>query len=226
MCCISTGSGRKAHRSSRQASWDTLSPISVSFRLWQVPVFIVGFYFEPDSCHLHIFCFVTCIYFLGLSLLRELLLITVVVVLLFLNLTFWRVHSQGEKYNFGILYRANIHKSYATVNNISSFSAVLFLTNVLWAAWSLRDSLTTLELLVPLVAFSVVREHFYLGFFFLFLLSHFSKSKVWVNLGTAVEGNPKNPFSIATKLRWRGGRDSFLWIALLYPWSLPYNAKC
>ena len=36
---------------------------------------------------------------------------------------------------------------------------------------------------------------------------------------------PKAPFSIATTPRCRGGRNSFSWIAPLYPWSLPYNAE-
>ena len=37
-----------------------------------------------------------------------------------------------------------------------------------------------------------------------------------VMLATA-EGNPKAPFSIATKPKYRGGHYSFPWIALLYP---------
>ena len=41
-----------------------------------------------------------------------------------------------------------------------------------------------------------------------------------VKLATIVEGDPKVPFSIATTPRCRGGRYSFPWIALLYPWSL------
>ena len=47
-----------------------------------------------------------------------------------------------------------------------------------------------------------------------------------VKLVTLVEGNPKAPFSIAPIPRCRGGRYSIPWIAPLYPWSLPYNAKC
>ena len=47
-----------------------------------------------------------------------------------------------------------------------------------------------------------------------------------VKLETEVEGDPKAPFSIATTPRCRGGRYSFSWIALLYPWSIPYNAEC
>ena len=43
---------------------------------------------------------------------------------------------------------------------------------------------------------------------------------------TVVEGNPKAPFLIATTLRCREGCYSFSWIALLYPWSIPYNAEC
>ena len=34
---------------------------------------------------------------------------------------------------------------------------------------------------------------------------------------TVVEGDQKAPFSIATTLRCRGGRNSFPWIAPLYP---------
>ena len=45
-------------------------------------------------------------------------------------------------------------------------------------------------------------------------------------LATLVEGDLKAPFSIATIPRCRGGRYSFPWIALLYPWSVPYNAEC
>ena len=36
-------------------------------------------------------------------------------------------------------------------------------------------------------------------------------------LSTVVEGNPKAPFSLATTLRFRRGRYSFPWIALLCP---------
>ena len=45
-----------------------------------------------------------------------------------------------------------------------------------------------------------------------------------VKLATLVEGEPKASFSIATTLRYRGGRYSIPWIAELYPRSLPYNA--
>ena len=44
-------------------------------------------------------------------------------------------------------------------------------------------------------------------------------------LATLVEGNKTDPFSIATKPRYRGGRYSFPWIGPLYPWSVPYIAK-
>ena len=37
-------------------------------------------------------------------------------------------------------------------------------------------------------------------------------------------GGMKTPFSIATKLRYKGGHYSFSWIASLYPWYVPYNA--
>ena len=45
-------------------------------------------------------------------------------------------------------------------------------------------------------------------------------------LATIVEGNPKAPFSIATTPRCRGRALLLPWIALLYPWSVPYNAEC
>ena len=41
-----------------------------------------------------------------------------------------------------------------------------------------------------------------------------------------VEGDPKAPFSIATTPRCWGERDSFPWIAPLYPSFVPYNAEC
>ena len=46
-----------------------------------------------------------------------------------------------------------------------------------------------------------------------------------VKFATSVEGDPKAPFSIATAPRYRGGRYSIPWIAPLYSWSLPYNAR-
>ena len=45
-------------------------------------------------------------------------------------------------------------------------------------------------------------------------------------LRNLVKGGPKAAFSIATTPRCRWGRNSFPWIAPLYPWSLPYNAEC
>ena len=42
-------------------------------------------------------------------------------------------------------------------------------------------------------------------------------------LATAVEDNPKAPFSIATTPRCREGHYSFPCIAPLYPWSTPYK---
>ena len=45
-------------------------------------------------------------------------------------------------------------------------------------------------------------------------------------LVTIVEGDPKVSFSVATTPGCRGGRYFFLWIAPLYPCSLPYNAEC
>ena len=50
------------------------------------------------------------------------------------------------------------------------------------------------------------------------------KSKV--KLATVVEGDQKAPFSIATKLRCRGGCYSFPWTAPLYPQYVPYIAEC
>ena len=44
-------------------------------------------------------------------------------------------------------------------------------------------------------------------------------------LATVVKGDPKASFSIATTPRSRGGRYSFPWIAALYSWNVPYNAK-
>ena len=43
---------------------------------------------------------------------------------------------------------------------------------------------------------------------------------------TVVEGDLKAPFAIATTPRSRGGPNSFPYIALLYPWYVPYNAEC
>ena len=47
-----------------------------------------------------------------------------------------------------------------------------------------------------------------------------------VKLATVVEGDQKAPFSIATTPRCREGRYSFLWIAPLYSWYVPYIAEC
>ena len=44
-----------------------------------------------------------------------------------------------------------------------------------------------------------------------------------VKLATVVKGDLKVPFLIATTPRCRGGRYSFLCIALLYPWSVPFD---
>ena len=49
---------------------------------------------------------------------------------------------------------------------------------------------------------------------------------VYVKLATVVEDYPKDPFSIATTPRCRGGRYSFPWIAPFYPWYVPINAEC
>ena len=45
-------------------------------------------------------------------------------------------------------------------------------------------------------------------------------------LATVVEGDQKVPFSIATSPRCWVGRNSFSWIAPLYPWYVPYSADC
>ena len=50
--------------------------------------------------------------------------------------------------------------------------------------------------------------------------------KVKVKLATVVEGDPKEPFSIVTIPKCRGGLYSIPLIARLYPWSSPYCAKC
>ena len=47
-----------------------------------------------------------------------------------------------------------------------------------------------------------------------------------VKLATLVESELKATFSIATTLKYKGGRYSIPWIAPLYPWSSPYNAEC
>ena len=45
-------------------------------------------------------------------------------------------------------------------------------------------------------------------------------------LATVVESDQKDPFSIATTPRCRGGRYSFPWIAPLHPWYVAYIAEC
>ena len=49
---------------------------------------------------------------------------------------------------------------------------------------------------------------------------------VKVKLTTAVVGDQRDPFLIASIPRCSGGHYSFLWIAPLYPWYVPYIAKC
>ena len=44
-------------------------------------------------------------------------------------------------------------------------------------------------------------------------------------LTTVDYGYPKAPFSITTTPKNRGGRYSFLWIAPLYAWNVPYDAE-
>ena len=51
---------------------------------------------------------------------------------------------------------------------------------------------------------------------------HISK----VKLTTVVEGYQEAPFSIAVIPRCRGWLYSFPWIALLYPWYIPYIIEC
>ena len=45
-------------------------------------------------------------------------------------------------------------------------------------------------------------------------------------VGNNSQGWPEGSFTIATTPRCREGHYSFPWIALLYLWSLPYNAEC
>ena len=47
-----------------------------------------------------------------------------------------------------------------------------------------------------------------------------------VKFATLFEGNQKTPFSIATTARFWGERNSFPWIAPLYPRYVPYIADC
>ena len=51
------------------------------------------------------------------------------------------------------------------------------------------------------------------------------KNLHWVKTVVEDKGEPKTPFSLATKKRRKGGRNSIPSIAPLYPWSLPYNAE-
>ena len=44
----------------------------------------------------------------------------------------------------------------------------------------------------------------------------------YVKLATVVKGDPKDPFLKVTTPSCSGGRYSFLWIAPLYPWSVPH----
>ena len=55
---------------------------------------------------------------------------------------------------------------------------------------------------------------------------HCGKLRSCYKLATVVEGDPKDPFSIATIPRCRGGSYSFPGIAPPYPWYVPYIAKC
>ena len=62
-------------------------------------------------------------------------------------------------------------------------------------------------------------------FIYIYIYIYIYKYKSKVKLVTLVEGDPKAPFSIAITPRCRRGRYSFLWIAPLYSWYLPYNAE-
>ena len=48
-------------------------------------------------------------------------------------------------------------------------------------------------------------------------------TEINVKLPSEVEGDPNVPFALATTPACWGGRKSFPGIALLYPWSVPYN---
>ena len=48
---------------------------------------------------------------------------------------------------------------------------------------------------------------------------------VKAKLANLVEGEPWTPFSIDATPSCRVGRYSILWIATLYPWSLPDNTE-
>ena len=65
-------------------------------------------------------------------------------------------------------------------------------------------------------------------YFFIFYQTFTIRTKLLLLLllATLVEGDPNAPFLITTTLRCRGRHYSFPWTALLYPWSLPYNAEC
>ena len=52
---------------------------------------------------------------------------------------------------------------------------------------------------------------------------NFKRKTLTNKLVTVVEDDQKDPFSIATT---PGECYSFLWIAPLYPWYLPYIAEC
>ena len=49
---------------------------------------------------------------------------------------------------------------------------------------------------------------------------------VKIKLAIVVKIDMKAPFSIATTLKYRRGRDSFPWVTQLFPWYVPYSAKC
>ena len=55
---------------------------------------------------------------------------------------------------------------------------------------------------------------------------HFCRWQHKSKVGDRSRGNSKSPFPIATRPRCREGRYSFPWIAPLYPWNVPFNAKC
>ena len=91
---------------------------------------------------------------------------------------------------------------------------------------SISGSLTNTCLSIFFEFQSVVRwdnkVHSSVGFLFFFQLLLI----LVVKLATVVESDQKAPFSIATTPRCREGCYSFLWIASLYPWYVPYIAEC
>ena len=84
-----------------------------------------------------------------------------------------------------------------------------------------RDGITLIK---PLFLLNSILSHQKAEFQIFPLFWKFANSKV--KLATLVEGYTKAPFSIATTSMRKGGCNSIPWIALFYPWFLPYNAEC